>query len=220
MNDLIFFDINGTLIKRDERTDIPYSNAVNALLGVSRAMEGVDTSARSDRDVLIEVLERHGQKYSPKKWDEFMELYAEELTVFAKTDVWRASADAVPFVRALRSRGWPMALITGELSLGARCKLEKIGLWNCFLTGGYGEDGLKRFDIADTALRRAREITGREFDTLYVIGDTVLDIETAAHLGAVSIAVTTGSHSRERLLASNPDHCVDRFSELENLFLP
>jgi phosphoglycolate phosphatase-like HAD superfamily hydrolase len=111
-----------------------------------------------------------------------------------------------------------MALITGELSLGARYKLEKIGLWNCFLTGGYGEDGLKRFDIADTALRRAGELTGKDFDTLYVIGDTVLDIETAAHLGAVSIAVTTGSHSRERLLAANPDHCVDRFSELENLF--
>jgi len=219
VNALLFFDINGTLIKRDERTDIPYSNALNRLLGTENSMDGVDTSARSDKDVFMEVLKNHGRSFSEGSWKKFLEMYTLELQRFAATDVWRANADSTTFVRALYDSGYTMALITGELSTGAEYKLRKTGVWNCFLTGGYGEDGLKRFDIADSALSRVKSMTGRSFDTTFVIGDTILDIETARHLGAKSIAITTGSHSREKLLSKGPDYCVDRFSELESLFL-
>lgn len=215
---LILFDINGTLITRDARTDLPYAAAVNALFGVTYAMEGVDTSARSDKDVFMEVCGRQGHEFTPEKWETFLTLYTGELKRYAGTDVWRANADAVPFVRRLWNRRYALALISGELSVGAAYKLRKIGIWDCFLAGGFGEDGLRRFDIADRALEKVRETTGRSYETLYVIGDTVLDIETARHLGARSIAVTTGSHSREKLLAASPDHCVDRFAEAEPLF--
>lgn len=219
MNTLIFFDINGTLITRDERTDIPFSNAANSALGTIDVMRGVDTSARSDMDVFMEICSRNGSDFTPEKWDQFLGLYINELTKFSSTEIWRANADAVPFVKALHERGYTLALITGELAVGAQFKLKKIGIWDCFLTGGYGEDGLKRFDIAETALKKVRERTKQRFDPMYVIGDTVLDIETARHLGAESVAITTGSHSRKKLLSAGPDHCIDKFSELESLFL-
>lgn len=219
MNALLFFDINGTLIQRDARTDLPYSHALNKLLGTDNAMDGVDTSARSDKDVFMEVLQRKGISFDERTWRTFLKLYEAELNSFAGTDVWRANADSTAFVRALYDSGYTMALITGELSMGAEYKLRKTRIWNCFLTGGYGEDGLKRFDIADRALARVRAVTSRSFDYLFVIGDTILDVRTARHLGAKSIAITTGSHSREKLLAQNPDYCIDRFSELETLFL-
>lgn len=218
VNALLFFDINGTLIKRDARTDLPFSNALNTLLEEENAMVGVDTSARSDKDVFMEVLNRRGIDFSENRWHEFLPLYKTELERFAATDVWRENADSVPFVRSLFQAGYTMALITGELSIGAEYKLKKTGIWNCFLTGGYGEDGLKRFDIADSALSRVKAMTRCSFDSTFVIGDTVLDIETAKHLGAFSIAITTGSHSRERLLSAGPDYCIDRFSELKGLF--
>jgi phosphoglycolate phosphatase-like HAD superfamily hydrolase len=216
---LIFFDINGTLVLRDERTDIPFSTAIDTLLGVTDAMKGVDTSARSDKDVFLEVLERNGKAFSNGRWDEFLRLYIKELEKFAATDVWRENVDAVWFVRALKARGYILALVTGELSVGAEYKLKKLGIWDCFLTGGYGEDGLKRFEIADSALAKVKKMHERDFKAMYVIGDTVLDIETAAHLGARSIAITTGSHSREKLLAAGPDYCIDKFREVESLLL-
>ena len=219
MNALLFFDINGTLIERDARTDLPYSNALNRLLGTDNAMDGVDTSARSDKDVFMEVLQKKGISFDDDTWQKFLKLYGSELELFKNTDVWRANADSTDFVRALYDSGYTMALITGELSMGAECKLRKTGIWNCFLTGGYGEDGLKRFDIADRALTRVRALTSSSYDSLFVIGDTVLDVRTARHLGAKSIAITTGSHSREKLLAENPDYCIDRFRELAGLFL-
>ncbi len=219
MSTLIFFDINGTLIKRDERTDIPFSNAVNTLLSTENIMEGVDTSARSDKDVFMEVLGKADLEFGEKLWQDFLSLYVKQLDKFSNTDVWRENADAVPFVKELKKEDITMALITGELSLGAEYKLKKIGLWECFLTGGYGEDGLRRFDIAEKAFEKVKETTKKNYDKLYVIGDTVLDIQTARHLGAISIAITTGSHSREKLMAEEPDYCIDRFEQVKHLFL-
>ena len=65
---------------------------------------------------------------------------------------------------------------------------------------------------------KVKKLTNKSYDQLYVIGDTVLDIQTARHLGAKSIAIATGSHSREKLLTENPDYCIDRFNEVRHLF--
>lgn len=219
MSSLIFFDINGTIIKRDERTDIPYQKAVDLFLGVKNGMEGVDTSARSDKDVFIEVLHNHDQSFTEEKWLIFLKLYENQLEIFKETDVWRENADVKDFIFELSKTDHKLSLITGELSIGARYKLEKIDVWRFFPTGGFGEDGLKRFDIADIALKKAMNIYGDTYDNIYVIGDTCLDIRTARHLGAKIISITTGSHSREKLESENPDYIIDLFKEIKELFL-
>lgn len=219
MSSLIFFDINGTIIKRDERTDIPYQKAVDLFLGVKNGMEGVDTSARSDKDVFIEVLHNHDQSFTEEKWLRFLKLYENQLEIFKETDVWRENADVKDFIFELSKTDHKLSLITGELSIGARYKLEKIDVWRFFPTGGFGEDGLKRFDIADIALKKAMNIYGDTYDNIYVIGDTCLDIRTARHLGAKIISITTGSHSREKLESENPDYIIDLFKEIKELFL-
>ncbi|EOD01233.1 HAD family hydrolase [Caldisalinibacter kiritimatiensis] len=219
MSSLIFFDINGTIIKRDKRTDIPYQKAIDNLLNVENGMNGVDTSARSDKDVFIEVLDKHGQAFSEEKWNVFLELYKNQLEAFKETDVWRENADAVSMIKKLSNTNHKLSLITGELSIGARYKLEKLNVWHYFPTGGFGEDGLRRFDIAEAALKKAKSIYGNDFDDIYVIGDTILDIMTARHLGAKIISITTGSNTREELEAKEPDYIIDCFKEIEYLFL-
>lgn len=219
MGVLIFFDINGTIIKRDKRTDIPYEKAINLFFNTKNSMDGVNTSARSDKDVFIEVLDKHDLTFSEEKWTEFLKIYEEQLKIFKETDVWRANVDAVNFINKLSESDHKLSLITGELSIGARYKLEKIGIWNHFSTGGFGEDGLRRFKIAETALEKAKHIYGDNFDHIYVIGDTLLDIKTARHLGANVISITTGSNTREELKTEKPDYIIDRFSEIEHIFI-
>lgn len=219
MKVLIFFDINGTIIKRDSRTDIPYGQAIDILLNVSDGMAGVDTSARSDKDVFMEVLQKHNQSFSEEKWTEFMKIYLQQLEAFKETDVWRENADAVSFIKKLSATDHILSLITGELGIGAKYKLEKIDVWQHFKTGGFGEDGLRRFDIADAALEKARQAYGRDYTELFIIGDTILDIKTARHLGAKIISITTGSNTREELTAEKPDYLIDCFAEIEHLFL-
>ena len=57
-------------------------------------------------------------------------------------------------------------------------KLKILGIWEFFDTGGFGEDGLKRFEIAEVALSKAKEYYKDDFKDIYVIGDTILDIKT------------------------------------------
>lgn len=211
MKYLIFFDINGTLIERDHRTDLPYTNAINNLLNVDNAMDGVDTSARSDQDVFIEVIGKYNIKYSETLWKAFLDLYKIQLECFKDSDVWRPNVDCIKFVEYLHNQGHLLTLITGELSIGAEYKLKKIGLWQYFRVGGFGEDGLKRFEIGDAALLKAKELN-ESYDNMVVIGDTQLDIKTARHLGAEVISITTGSHTKEQLLSMTPDKIIDDFS--------
>ncbi|WP_425447404.1 HAD family hydrolase [Dethiothermospora halolimnae] len=218
MDKLIFFDINGTIIKRDKRTDIPYSKAVSLLLNRENPMEGVDTSARSDKDVLMEVLQNHDKAFNENIWSQFLDLYKKQLEKFKSTDVWRENADAISFIEKLSKKDYNLSLITGELSIGAKYKLEKLGVWKYFPTGGFGEDGLKRFDIAEAALEKSKKIYN-EPSEIYIIGDTTLDIKTARHLGAKVISITTGSNTREELERENPDYLIDSFNEIEGLFL-
>ncbi len=216
MNYLIFFDINGTIIERDERTDLPFAYAMKNLIDVNEPMKNVDTSARSDKDVFMEVLRNFNVEFTEQLWQEFLKLYQIQLEAFKDSDVWRDNVDAVEFIKWLSETDHHLSLITGELSIGAKYKLEKIGVWKYFETGGFGEDGLKRFDIADQALRKAEELY--KYDKLIVIGDTLLDIQTARHLKAEIISITTGSHSKEKLLTLDPDYIIDRFDEIKDKF--
>jgi phosphoglycolate phosphatase-like HAD superfamily hydrolase len=216
MNYLIFFDINGTIIERDERTDIPFGEAVKNLIHKDDPMAGVDTSARSDKDVLLEILDKYNLPFSEALWQEFLIKYKEQLEIYKTTDVWRDNVDAVEFIKWLSTTKHHLSLITGELSIGAQYKLEKIGVWQYFSTGGFGEDGLKRFDIAESALTKAKALY--DYDRIIVIGDTILDIQTARHINAEIISITTGSHSKEMLMTLNPDYIIDEFSEVKHKF--
>ncbi len=220
MDTLVFFDINGTLIARDERTDIPYALAVDELIGKPDTMKGVDSSARSDRDVLQEVLRRFGFPYRDSLWTQFLQLYEKKLDEYRLTDVWRPNGDALDYVAYLLDRPVCLGLISGELQIGARYKLEKLGIWQHFPVGGFGEDGLRRYDIAEAALKKAEIHYGQRFARIYIIGDTLQDIRTARHLGAKVISIATGSNSRAELAGLKPDHLIDRFAELMVLNAP
>ena len=219
MTTLIFFDINGTLIRRDARTDLPYTYALNELLEVENSMAGINTSARSDKDVFMEALEKQNLSFSETLWQDFLVLYRKQLEIFKTSDVWRENVDAIDFINSISKTQPYLSLITGELSMGAQYKLEKLGIWSHFPTGGFGEDDLTRFGIADQALQKARDHYKQSFNQLIIIGDTLLDIKTARHLGAKVISITTGSNTREELESLEPDIIIDNFQDLDEDFV-
>ncbi len=214
MDVLIIFDINGTIIQRDHRTDIPYSKSIDELLEEYNAMRGIDTSARSDKDVFMEVLKNFGRAYDDTLWNTFLKIYEKNLEIFKNTDIWRENAGSAGFISKLYKKGYPLALLTGELEIGARYKLEKLGIWDYFSCGGFGEDALSRFEIADKCLAKARKYHGTDFRSIVMIGDTVMDIKTARHIGSKIISITTGSNKYIELKEYNPDLIIDDFYSL------
>ncbi len=215
MDRLIFFDINGTIIKRDDKTDIPYELAIDKYLQVENGMNGVDTSARSDKDVFHEVLRKYDQQFSEEKWKEFLKIYEEYLEEYADSDIWQANVDIVEFLEKISTTNCALAIISGELRMGARYKLSKIGVWEYFMDGGFGEDGLERKDIAFTALDRIEKKLNKKFEKIIVIGDTIKDIKIARLFKAKIVSIATGSNTYEELKKYNPDFLVRKFEEID-----
>lgn len=54
---------------------------------------------------------------------------------------------------------------------------------------------------------------------VYLIGDTTRDVEAGKVEGVVTIAVTTGSASKEELIKSDPDYIISNLSEIRHILL-
>jgi phosphoglycolate phosphatase len=59
---------------------------------------------------------------------------------------------------------------------------------------------------------------GLDPSTLYYVGDTSVDVESARLAGTKAVAVTWGLNTSEALARSNPDHLVDHPSQLLDIF--
>ena len=59
---------------------------------------------------------------------------------------------------------------------------------------------------------------GLDPKTLYYIGDTTVDVESARYAGAKTVAVSWGLNTREALEKVNPDYLLDHPSQLLDIF--
>ena len=110
-----------------------------------------------------------------------------------------------------------LALLTGNVSRGARLKLEHYGVWHFFEFGAFADDHRDRNQLGRFARARAKEKHGREFaaSEIDVIGDTPRDIACGKALGARTVAVATGRWSHTELAKYQPDVLIDDLSDAE-----
>ena len=103
-------------------------------------------------------------------------------------------------------------------------KLQRFGIEEYFLDGGFGDDGEFRNDLGPAAVKRMEEATKRRFkpEDIIVIGDTPKDIACAHAMGARCLAVATGVFDHPSLLPfgswqvikdlSDSDHVLELLS--------
>ena len=119
-----------------------------------------------------------------------------------------------------------LGLLTGNFESGARIKLEHFDLWRYFRCGAFGDDSADRNALVPFALARARvrppDLAAAH---ILVVGDTPHDVACARTVGAVPVAVATGTFSVEQLRATGADVVFQDLSDtgaflqlLENRF--
>jgi phosphoglycolate phosphatase-like HAD superfamily hydrolase len=103
-----------------------------------------------------------------------------------------------------RRRTIPGALPLLETLVG---KLEPFGLNPFFPDGGFGSDHRDRREIARLAREKLSSVAGFEFpaDSVVLVGDTEVDVESAKSNGFRSVAIESGWVPRELLLSSGAD---------------
>lgn len=196
------------------------ARAFEDLYGVRDAFAGVPFNGRTDAWILSQAAARHGIDASllPEFKSRYLEYLAEELHLPGpRKGVMPGIRDLLD---ALTSRDDVfLALLTGNFADGARLKLEHFDLWRYFGCGAFGDTVHERNELLADALAKVEACSGLRTDPSQsvVIGDTPLDVGVAVAGGARSIAVATGSHTTEQLLASGADVVFEDLSDLEKV---
>jgi phosphoglycolate phosphatase len=213
---LILFDIDGTLVHCGATPRRIFGRALREVFGTAGPIDGWIFDGKTDPQIVRELMTRAGVPCSREMAEKALDIYTTEL----QTELPKAGDKKIyPGVRELLEelfkRPVLLGLLTGNIRKGAQVKLESLGLWEFFAFGAFADDSAVRKELADIAVQRAFELTGRRFTgkRIVVIGDTEHDIKCGRHLGVKAIGVGTGRSSREALLTCGADRAFDDFSD-------
>lgn len=211
---LMIWDIDGTLINPKGTGRSAMNKAFLYAYGIHNAFDDIEMSGRLDAIIVKDAFNKH--HIADQDIQLFYDAYCNMLRIIVDKE---KIIETLPGVKNILDTKQDYEIIhtlgTGNMKDGARIKLEAQDLNKYFSTGGFGDEGLQRWEIILKAIEEAEKCTQIKFDKddIYVIGDTPLDIECGKILGIKTIAVATGSHSYEELFQHDPDFI---FKTLEN----
>jgi phosphoglycolate phosphatase-like HAD superfamily hydrolase len=222
---LVLWDVDGTLVLYGGIGRQAFADAFVAFAG--RAGRDLDelmipTAGRTDPEIALEFLARHGVADGEARLDAFHAALVAALAT--RAEQMRERGRVPPGVeRALeavrRQPGVAQSLLTGNVEANAVLKLASVGLdgYVDFEIGAYGSDHRDRARLVEVARAKAMAKFGVELDrrAVVIIGDTPLDVAAGRAGGARVIAVATGHHDVEALRATGADAVFEDLADTE-----
>jgi len=217
---LLLFDIDGTLIHSGGAGVYALKNALAERHGIRDNLEDIEIAGMTDSGIVLSILNKHKISATNENVTAFLDSYVH----FLSLELPRRKGSLLPGVLELLKklkarRNIVLGLLTGNVSRGAQLKLGHYGVWHFFEFGAFADDHHDRNQLGSFAQARAKEKHGREFSAgeIDIIGDTPRDIACGKALGARTIAVSTGTWSRQELAKHHPDFLIDDFSDVDRL---
>jgi phosphoglycolate phosphatase len=218
---LILFDLDGTILLSGGAGARAVNRACKKIHGIEDVMDRIMPDGKTDTAILREIFRAIEKDFSP---DQVNGLFKEYL-IFLKEEVansteYRVMPGIPELIRALYERdNIIIGIATGNIEEAALIKLERSGLSHYFKFGGFGSDFENREELIRIAIERGEKFLNyeREFESVFVIGDTPLDVFHARAAGAKTVAVATGSYSVSDLERCNPDYLFENFSDFESV---
>ena len=217
---LLLWDIDSTLINSAGAGLESLKRVIARRYGAADDLRDIEIAGRTDAAIARSILQKYGVKPDAAVVRTFLDEYLELLPGFLAELEGRVLPGIGEILERLHRRpDRVLALLTGNLQRGAQLKLQRYGLWHYFEFGAFADDHHDRNELGAFARRRAREKYTHDFGcaAIDVIGDTGHDIACGRAFGARTIAVATGSSSREQLARHNPDFVFDDFSDVDDV---
>src|SRR2546426_4274548 len=217
---LLLFDIDGTLIHSGGAGVEALKRALTERFGIKDALHDIEIAGMTDSGIVISILNKHQIPATNENIAAFLDSYVHFLSLELPRRAGKLLPGVLELLEKLKARpNLVLALLTGNVSRGAQLKLEHYGVWHFFEFGAFADDHHDRNQLGPFARARAKEKHSREFSTseIDVIGDTPRDIACGKAFGARTIAVASGTWSREQLAEYQPDFLIDDLSNVEGI---
>src|SRR5690242_1227080 len=217
---LLLFDIDGTLIHSGGAGVHALKSAFNERFGIDDDLQDIEIAGMTDSGIVLSILNKHKIPTTNENMSAFLDSYVHFLSLELPRRKGKLLPGVLELLERLKTRQHVvLALLTGNVSRGARLKLEHYGVWHFFEFGAFADDHRDRNELGRFARARAKEKHGWEFaaSEIDVIGDTPRDIACGKALGARTIAVATGRWGRHELAKHDPDFLIDDLSNVETI---
>lgn len=211
---VLLYDIDGTLITTGGAGRQAINAAFVSTFGRADACSHFSFSGMTDRAIVRLGLEHLRVEVDEAAIDRVIDAYLrhlEQAVRDASEETYRVHLGIPEALRASREAGCAVGLGTGNVERGARTKLERVGLFEHFDFGGYGDDHELRPELIRRGAERGAAKLGRSLAEVRVviIGDTPKDVAAAKAIGADCLAVATGDHDSAELLAAGARWAFD-----------
>ena len=223
-NKLILFDIDGTLLAPGNAGRKTLDKCIEEFAGKSAELEFGHVAGNTDPMIVRDALVRLNG--SPDISEDLVSSILERYSILIR-DVLPGNGQIMIFpgskelVQACKKEGWIVAILTGNIKVSAKIKLDACGLVEEFTFGVYGEDGNSREDLPWIARERAFDVTGKafNFEDMILIGDTPNDVRIANLLDIASMIVCRRDdlNWRQAIIDEQPSWLVDDLCETEKL---
>ncbi len=210
---LVIFDLDETLIDSVSFNSKAFELAFQKMFGIKSSFTKVNYAGKTINDLVKEVAELEGvKKITKKQIAQFIKLYESNVIKLLPTHMKKYVLPGAKELVKKLSRENILAIITGSPKHELHKILKIMKISDCFKITLTGEDAKNKKKLARLAHEKADKISKKHLKAV-VIGDSTEDIDSGKVINALTIGVTTGPHSREKLLKTGA-HYV--FNSLEN----
>ncbi|HEX4809010.1 MAG TPA: haloacid dehalogenase-like hydrolase [Bryobacteraceae bacterium] len=212
---LVLFDIDGTLIRNaGGHHKQALIEGIRRATGALTTLDGIATHGMLDCDLIRGML---GSEEDHPALEQIMaECEAAYLDNCAPSLRERVCPGVLDTLRALRGRDAVLGLVTGNLRVIGKKKMELAGLADYFTVGAFSGQGRTRGELAAVAALEARALGLAAHDArVTLIGDHPNDVEAGRRNGFQTVAVATGLSSWDELEAARPDLLVRTLADLD-----
>lgn len=216
---LILWDLDGTLMHCGADGTKALNETFRKLYGVEDAFSKAGIGHAMDSVILERILEGNCLDISEldRVKTEYVSILHTILDQNPRKKILPGVKDLLEHIK--ESENSFSALLTSNLRSGAETKLKSVGLHQFFDVGGFGDDIGEKWDAAVKGIQEAESYYDVEFEkeNIYIIGDSIYDIECAKRIEVVSIGVATGFAEYEILKSREPDYLYEDLSDWEEL---
>ena len=220
---LVLFDIDGTMIYPGNGAKRALSKVIFKQFGIKVNVTYGNTAGRTDRWIIKDIVKRAGVNNC--LIDEKMNDVINDYLILIKEE-YNKENDAKIFpgvVEVLeelsKNENIYLSLMTGNMEKGARIKLSPFGINKYFPFGAFGEDAIYRDELAEVAVKKAKDLYGISFygSNLVIIGDTANDVLCGKKFNARSIAIVRRPEYLEEIRKAKPDYLFTGFEETDKV---
>ena len=205
--DVIFWDIDGTLIRTGRAGLYAFQAAASELLDNSVDLGRINAAGMTDYSIAGEIVTAvSGRPATRREIRALTDRYEELLEVHLDQREGKVLPSVREILASLREAGALSLLLTGNSRRGAEIKMRRFGLeeYFDFDRSAFCEDSPIRDEVAGRALRIAETVSRERSARIFVIGDTPHDVRCGKNIGAYTVGVATGTFSLAELENHSP----------------